>query len=208
MKDFTGPDMAACALVIVDMQNDFVHPDGSMVTEGAEAMLPILAGLVQRFRDRELPVLHVVRLYEQDGSNADLCRRDRLASGEQLVVPGTWGAQMAEGLLPQGTCLDEELLLDGRPQPLGGREFALYKPRWSAFFGTRLHGLLHDLGVNSVAVAGTWYPNCIHATIYDAAALDYRVIAVRDCIAGITEKDCKDLGRVCVRVADADGLFQ
>lgn len=208
MKELTEPDMGACALVIVDMQNDFVRPEGSMVTQGAEAMLPDLVALANRFRERGLPVVHVVRLYEQDGSNADLCRRERLAAGERLVVPGTWGASVAEGLLPRGARQDEELLLDGRPQPLGEREFLLYKPRWSAFFGTRLHGLLQDLGVGSVAVAGTWYPNCIHATIYDATALDYRVVAVRDCIAGITEKDCVDLGRVCVRVAGSGGLFQ
>ncbi len=208
MDSMTMPDMGACALVIVDMQNDFVLPEGSMTTPGAAEFVPALTRLTERFRDKRQPVIHVVRLYEPGGGNADLCRRERLATGEQLVIPGTKGARIAQGLLPKGAQLDEALLLEGRPQPLGEQEFVIYKPRWSAFFETRLHNLLQDLGVNSVAVAGTWYPNCIHATIYDAAALDYRVAAVRDCIAGITDKDCSDLERISVRIVESGKLFQ
>lgn len=198
-NEFTKPDIERCALISIDMQNDFVLPEGSVHTPGADTMLPALQALAGKLRETRKPIVHIVRLYSQDGSNAEPCRRQDLIDGKQIVVPGTAGAELAEGLLPEGVELDADLISDVGVQGVAPAEVILYKPSWSAFFNTRLHDMLQSWDVNTALVAGTWFANCVRQTIYDAIALDYRVVAVRDCIAGITDKDQIDLEKVgCV----------
>lgn len=186
------------------MQNDFVQPEGAASSEQALEILPGTVRLVRSFREAQMPVAHVVRLYHPDGSNAERGRRTFLRSGGQLVVPDTWGAQVAAGLLPEDAQVDDAELIYGEPLPLGPNESILYKPSWSAFFKTQLEWRILDTLAETVIITGTWFPNCIRQTIYDAISLDYRVVAVRDCIAGITDKDCDDLVKVGCSVLTAD----
>ncbi|WP_018125040.1 cysteine hydrolase family protein [Desulfovibrio oxyclinae] len=206
--EHTRPDFGSCVLVVVDMQNDFVQPEGTASSEQALEILPRTADLVGSFREAEKPVAHVVRLYHPDGGNAERGRRTFLRSGGELVVPGTWGAQVAEGLLPEGAKVDHGELIYGEPISLGANESILYKPSWSAFFKTQLEWRILDTLAETVLVTGTWFPNCIRQTIYDAISLDYRVVAVRDCIAGITDKDCDDLTKVGCSVLTADEVAE
>lgn len=207
MDHHTVPNFERCALVSIDMQNDFVLPSGSVTTQGAFAMTPTLIELVRVFRAKGLPVVHVVRLYEQDGSNADICRRARLEAGDSLLVPGSVGAEVVDGLLPEQVSMDFELLVRTGVQRLSGAEVILYKPRWSAFFQTELDTLLRGWGVDTVAVAGTWFPNCVRQTLYDATSFDYRAIAVRDCIAGMREGDDEGLERAGCSVLESVEFF-
>ncbi|XPV76124.1 MAG: cysteine hydrolase family protein [Desulfovibrio sp.] len=193
------------ALISIDMQNDFVLPDGTMCTEGALEMVPALSTLIEKYRQQKRPIVHVVRLYNQDGSNADMCRRARLQNGESLVIPESYGAQIVDGLLPDYIGMDCELLLEEGVQFISEKEIILYKPRWSAFFQTDLHYILQEWSVNTLAIAGTWFFNCVHQTIYDGSSYDYHTIAVRDCIAGLDAKGCEGLKRVeCEVVASKE----
>ena len=203
MPESTRPQPLRSALLTVDLQNDFVLPGAPLETPCA-AVLPAAARLVRLYRNRGLPIFHVVRLYLPDGSNADLCRREDVAAGKPYVLPGSDGARLAEEIRPANTELDPDLLLSGGLQKLGANEFALYKPRWSAFFGTDLAGELARREVTTAVVAGTWYPNCVRATLYDAAAHDLRIVAVRDAIAGLEDRDVPHLERICCRVMVAD----
>jgi nicotinamidase-related amidase len=81
----------------------------------------------------------MIRLYLSDGSNADLPRRAHLEAGNQLVCPGTPGAELLDELKPDSwIALNEDLLLQGELQEVGPREWLMYKPRWGAFYKTRL----------------------------------------------------------------------
>jgi uncharacterized protein YhfF/nicotinamidase-related amidase len=170
----------------VDVQVDFVE-GGAMPVGGTHAVVPTLARLVAAYRGAGLPVVHVVRLY--DGDDVDLVRRGAITDGAQVVRPGTGGSQLLRELLPDGAGeLDPSVLLSGEAQELGPREVALWKPRWSAFYRTRLDDLLRGWDVDTVVVVGCNFPNCPRATVFDASQRDLRVVVVPDATSQVTEE--------------------
>lgn len=121
------------------------------------------------------------------------------------VNPYSPGSQLADGLLETGCKLDPELLLAGRAQEISAAEHILWKPRWSAFFHTRLLEHLAERPVTTVVVAGCNYPNCPRATLVDATERDLRTVAVRDAISGWTsdaEREMPGIGVVCMGVPE------
>ncbi len=64
------------ALVIVDMQNDFVLPGSPACVAGAYDTVPAIKRLLECFRSNKLPVFHVVREYRADGSDIEMNRLD------------------------------------------------------------------------------------------------------------------------------------
>lgn len=133
----TALEFDSAALITFDTQRDFLDGGASPI-RGTSAVLPAMCELVEGFRAAGRPIVHIVRLYERDGSNAELCRRELLAAGAELVTQDTPGAQLARELLSDSDLrLDAALLLAGGVQPLGPGEVAMYKPRWGAFYRER-----------------------------------------------------------------------
>jgi nicotinamidase-related amidase len=197
---YTIPEFASAALVTIDTQRD-VLDDGTFPIPGTSAVLPAIRRLVEGFRKAQRPIVHIVRIYEQDGSNAEPCRRRLLADGAQLVIHGTPGCQLASELLPEpASQLDDALLLDGGVQLLGAREVAIYKPRWGAFYRTRLDDHLRKQAVSTVVFAGCNFPNCPRTSIYEASERDFRVVAVRDAISGLYERGEQELANIGVHL--------
>jgi Isochorismatase family len=117
----TSPDFASAALVTIDVQCD-VLDDGAFPIRGTSAVLPGMRRLTEAFRQARCPIVHVVRIYEQDGSNAERCRRRLLADGKPLLIRDTPGSQIVSELLPEPALpLDGALLLAGGVQRLGAR---------------------------------------------------------------------------------------
>lgn len=157
--------------------------------------------VLQAYRDRGLPIVHVVRLYLPDGSNADLCRR-----AAQVVLPGTDGAELLDGLKPVTSIrLDSPLLLRGEFQNFRKNEWAMYKPRWDAFYATPLEAHLRSLGVATVSVIGCNFPNCPRSTIYGASMRDFRVAVFTDAISGIYERGIEELKNIGVAAMNSTG---
>jgi nicotinamidase-related amidase len=122
------------ALLTIDVQEDFAR-----LIPGTRECVPAMRRVLKAYRERGLPIVHVVRLYLADGSNADLCRRESIRSGNSLVAPGSDGAEPVSDLKPDGSVrLDAGLLLGGGFQALGKNEWAMFKPRWDAFYRTPL----------------------------------------------------------------------
>lgn len=206
--DYTRPDFHSMALVTIDMQNDFLDGQPCGIP-GTSAILPQMRELAEIFRRARLPVIHVVRLYRADGSNADLCRRSTIEEGASIVRPGTPGAQLASPLLPaRETMLDAELLLSGSAQLLAPREWAIYKPRWGAFYATALEQHLKDLGVTSLAFAGCNFPNCPRTSIYEASERDFRIVLVEDAISGLYDRGRDEMKNIGVHLITARKLSQ
>lgn len=157
------------ALLIIDMQNDFVLPGSPVTVAGALATVPTIRRLLDAFRARSWPVLHITRAYRGDGSDVEAFRRDAFLRGPHYLLPGSPGAQIVQELAPVP---DEHVLI---------------KPRFSAFMGTPLDLLLRRLGVDELVVSGTQYPNCIRATVLDAVCLDYAVTLVTDACSAQTD---------------------
>jgi nicotinamidase-related amidase len=199
------PHWSAAALVTIDMQRDFLS-EGPFGLAGTTEILPDLRSLTGAFRSAGRPIVHMVRLYPRDGRDVDRVRRTVVEQGAAFVCPGTPGRLLAPGLAPDGAPdLDDQLLLDGRPQRLGQEEYALYKPRWGAFYRTPLAGLLGERGVDTIVVAGCNLPNCPRASIVEAHERDFRVVLVTDAVSQASEQGFREvagLGTVLMSTAE------
>lgn len=206
MGDYTAIDWARVALVVIDVQNDFV--DGAMPVPGTVEVLPQLRDLVEVFRSAGRPIAHVIRLYDPSGVDVDLVRRADVESGQRVVSPGSRGADLP-AVLTGGTPvrMDAELLLTGAPQTLGDREVALYKPRWSAFYRTGLPAWLDEQDVSSVVVAGCNLPNCPRATLFDASERDLPAGLVVDAVSQTSPERIADLRRIGVHALTVEQVL-
>jgi nicotinamidase-related amidase len=186
---YVAPDFGSAVLVTIDVQRD-VLDGGAIEIPGTSAILPRLQTLVEAFRSAGRPIVHVVRLYEPGGHNADLCRRALLEGGRRLLTPGSDGAELAAELRPEGASgLNAECLLRGELQRLGPAEAVLYKPRWSAFYETPLEANLRSLDVSTLVLAGCNFPNCPRATLFDASCRDFRLVLATDAVSRLEQRD-------------------
>lgn len=201
---YTAPDWSNAALITVDVQRDFSLPGALAEIAGTAEAAPRMETVVRAFRRAGLPIVHVVRLYLPDGSNADLCRREALKQGARMGLPGSEGAELVDEMKPSpGTRLDAARLLAGELQEVGERERVMYKPRWSAFYRTPLEEHLRSLSVNTVVVCGCNFPNCPRATVYDASERDLRVVLVSDATSGLYERGARELANIGVKLVDS-----
>ncbi|MFZ0325704.1 MAG: isochorismatase family protein [Nitrososphaeraceae archaeon] len=127
------PDMKHSALIIIDVQRDFTVHGVTGEIPGTFHAVPYMKSLVKEYRGLGYPILHVVRLYSVDGSNVDLCRRQAIENGKQIVISGSDGAELMDELKPSSEVrLDSNLLLSGKLQKIRPMEWIMYKPRWLA----------------------------------------------------------------------------
>ncbi|MGK7893167.1 MAG: cysteine hydrolase family protein, partial [Xenococcus sp. (in: cyanobacteria)] len=88
------------ALIIVDMQKDFVLPNAPMCVAGAIAIVPNIKKILQYFRNAAWPIFHVNREYRADGSDVEKTRRHDFLNNRSYCVPGTQGWEIVEELIP------------------------------------------------------------------------------------------------------------
>src|SRR5262245_41912538 len=160
-------DPKSTAVLILDLQNDVIGPEGAFKDSGspAHAASQNVVANVQRLaaeaRKAGAAVIHVHHFgsvgCSADGDsaqNASLWRAVREVNG---LARGTWGAQPVAGLEPQ----------DG--------DIVVEKQRVSAFFGTPLDVKLRGLGVRNVLVTGAWTNMSVESTIRYGADLGYEM---------------------------------
>jgi nicotinamidase-related amidase len=204
MFDYTAPERGHAALLTVNAQRDFICEGSPLKAGGVGRALPALRTLVEGFRAAGAPMFHAVRLYRPDGSNVDLFRRKSVEEGLRVLMPGTRGSELIEGVAPgTGSRLDPCALLDGEFQDIGPREWIFYKPRWGAFHDTGLAGRLREIGVTTLVVCGCNFTTSVRATVYEAGARDFRVILVTDALSGASEDCIRELGRIGVYLMNA-----
>lgn len=211
MPDYTAPQWSRSALVIIDVQLDFLD-GGAASIPGTSDVLARLADTAAAFRTAGRPIVHVVRLYQPGGNDVDLPRRALVESGAAIVAPGSSGSQIPSQLLAKPATLEAEVLLAGKPQTLGDDEIVLFKPRWSAFHRTSLEAWLRERDVTTVVVAGCNLPNCPRASLFDASERDFRTVLVTDAVSQVSTERLDDLARIGVNLLDhqqiADALTQ
>jgi len=205
---YTKPDLSNSALVTIDVQRDFSLPGSPAEIPGTMSVVPYIVKLLNAYRASRRPIVHIVRLYLGDGSNVDLCRRELIRRGKELVRPGSAGAELVRELMPTSdTELDCPHLLGGGIQTLGPGEVVIYKPRWGAFFGTPLHDHLDGLQVNTLIVCGCNFPNCPRTTIYEASERDFRIVLVEDAVSGIYRRGKEELRNIGVHLWSTEILI-
>jgi nicotinamidase-related amidase len=176
------------ALLIIDMQNDFVLEGKPLRVAGAQAVIPKIQSVLSEFRKRSLPVFHVLRVHRPDGSDVEITRQE-LFAGSPFAVEGTRGAAVIDELSP------------------GKGEYVLTKTRMSAFIGTELDLMLRTLGVSTLFVCGIQTPNCIRTTVFDGIAYNYPVVLIDDATGASSEEvhraNVRDMQNIGVRVVKA-----
>jgi len=209
MNDYTRPHPDSAVLLTIDTQNDFTLADAPAKIDGTAAVVPQMRRLVERFRSRQTPIVHVVRLYREDGSNVDLCRKSAVEAGDTVVQPGSDGAELVSALKPASDArLDADRLLDGEFQTFGPAEYVMYKPRWGAFYRTGLDDFLAERSIDTVVVCGCNFPNCPRTTVYEASERDYRIVFVPDATSGVYERGVQELADIGVAIKTTDDVLE
>ncbi|XP_024517726.1 probable inactive nicotinamidase At3g16190 isoform X1 [Selaginella moellendorffii] len=153
------------ALLVIDMQNDFVLPGGPMHVLGAPAIVPAVQKSVETARRHGHFIVWVVREHDASARDVELFRRHLYDGETGPTCKGESGAALVDGLIPQ-------------PGEHIQRKF-----RFSAFFATNLDLVLRRAGISHLVIVGVQTPNCIRATVFDAIALDYAVTVIADATA-------------------------
>lgn len=199
------PDWSKSALITIDTQNDFVLPGAPAEIKGTFEILPRMERILNTYRAEALPIIHVVRLYNGDGSNVDLCRREAVEKGLRIVMPHTEGAELVYAIRSvQYDSLNSERLLDGEFQAIGDQEWVMYKPRWGAFYNTALESFLREQGVDTLLFTGCNFPNCPRTSIYEASERDFRVVMIADALSQVYEKGIEEMQNIGVHVCNTD----
>lgn len=177
------------ALIIIDMQNDFVLPGSPSCVAGAHSTLPKIKEALEHFRAQKWPVFHVVREYRADGSDIEITRLENFLHNKKSAVPGTEGCNIVAELTP----------IEG--------EYRIVKNRFSAFMNTELDFILRRLNIENIAICGTQYPNCIRASVFDGVSYGYSVSVITDATSAATPEiaaanitDIKNIGVQCMTV--------
>jgi biuret amidohydrolase len=158
-------DPRATALLVVDMQNDFLLPDAPVRTPGGLELVPAIAALARSCRAAGLPVVFTQEMHRADLSDFGI----ELVFEPPHCVEGTTGLDLADGL---GVEAGDPLIRSKR--------------RYDAFQGTDLDLVLRTRGVENLLVAGVCTDICVIATVQHARNLDYRVFVLRDLVAATT----------------------
>lgn len=103
MKKQIQPDFSKCAVLNIDMQNDFVLPGAVAEVKGTYEVIPQIKSILETCRTLQIPIIHVIRIYLEDGTNAEACRRSLIESGTKMVTPGSKGADLVASLKPVKT---------------------------------------------------------------------------------------------------------
>ena len=183
VHDTVGLDPSRTALIVVDMQNDFCHPDGWLASIGVDVALaraPIapLSRLLPALRGADVPVLWVNWGARPDRANLSPALRhvyDRAGAGRGLGDPGPMGAPtLTEG--SWGAAIVDELV----PEP---GDIRVSKHRMSGFWDTPLDAILRGIDVTTLLFAGVNADQCVLHTLADANFLGYDTLLVEDCAA-------------------------
>lgn len=170
----TAPVTARTAVLVIDMQNDNLHPEGAFAGTGAaehaqeQNVVANVRAVLDAARAAGAPIFHnrIVAYPAPAGLGGANAPIFRMIGPESLKV-GSWGAEIIDGLEPQ----DGEVVLD--------------RVRMSAFHGSALDVMLRNLGVTRVVIVGVWTNMAVEHTARDAADFGYEVTVVSDATSSI-----------------------
>ena len=166
----------AVALLVVDVQNDFADPDGSLSVTGAEEVVRAANELV---RQAHAAGSHVVYTQDWHPPHTPHFEQD---GGVWPVhcVAGTWGAQFHPALTVDGPTVRK-----GTAGEDGYSGFTMRDPVGGAECSTGLAELLRSNGVTAVVIAGLATDYCVRATALDAVGLGFQTTVARDAVAAV-----------------------
>lgn len=199
--NYISPNWNTSVLITIDTQNDFTLPNAPAQIRGTIEVLPKMRSLLEKYREKGLPIVHVIRLYKEDGSNVDIFRKKMVEEGAKIVAPNSDGAELVSEIRPLNyNSLDADKLLNGEFQSIGENEWVMYKSRWGAFYKTDLKGFLKQRNIDTIVFTGCNFPNCPRTSIYEASERDFRVVMVADSMSQVYEKGIQEMKNIGVYV--------
>ena len=181
-----GADIVRSALLVVDMQNDFLHKDGNFPNIAREhpelgfdipflqSTIAPISRLVSAFRAAGRPVIYLVHVLKPDYSDAAFpywrVGLDPKSWNRTHCVERTWGAEIVDDLKPRD---DEPVIV---------------KKGFGGFANTSLDITLRNLGVTTCVVAGVTTCVCVSNTVRGGVELNYRMILVKDGVAEVSRE--------------------
>ncbi len=164
------------ALVIIDMQRDFVEAGGfgaalGNKVEHLQKIVPTVAGLLKTFRELRLPVIHTREGHRPDLSDCPPAKKRRGDSTLRIGDPGPMGRILVLG--EPGNDIVPEL------RPAAG-ELVIDKPGKGAFYATNLHERLKDLSISHLIFTGVTTEVCVQTSMREANDRGYECLLVED----------------------------
>jgi nicotinamidase-related amidase len=158
------------ALLVIDMQHDFVDLDAGCYNVGAEHTVAPTAAAVAAMRQAGLPVIWTMEAHRPSGLDGGLEN-----SADCIFAPhtveGTRGIEIVPELAP------------------GPDDLVVRKRRYNCFLGTELDLLLKALRIDTLVVTGVSSDVCVHWTVGEAFQRDFHVRVLEDCVAGTSLED-------------------
>jgi ureidoacrylate peracid hydrolase len=200
-------DINRSALLIVDMQNDFVHADGGFAYRAREnpdaridmpflmGTIPYVKRLTDAFRKAGRPVVYIATILKPDYSDVAYPywrteSRQPGSGNRTFIVEDTWGAQIVDELTPKPG------------------EHVVVKKGFGGFANTPLDIILRNMDVNTCVVSGVTTCVCVSTTLRGGVEHNYRMILVKDAVAEIHrdthEAELKTMARVFADVKTTD----
>jgi biuret amidohydrolase len=170
------------ALLVIDMQRDFLDPLGYVAQSGVDVTIlrrtiaPVRR-LLAAARAANIPIIHTREGHRPDLSDlTDFKRRRTAGSGAPIGSIGPLGRLLVRGE-PGHAIIDEASPLPGEP--------VIDKPGFGAFYATDLELILKTLGVSALTIAGVTTDICVHSTLREAVDRGFECTTVSDaCAAG------------------------
>ena len=172
-------DLARTALVVIDMQRDFLEPGGFGETLGNDVSLLQAAvkpcrSLLNAAREKGILVIHTREGHRPDLSDAPKAKVERGAPSMRIGAKGPMGRILVRG--EAGHDIVPELYpREGEP--------VIDKPGKGAFYATDLHSILQNRGIETLFVCGVTTEVCVHTTVREANDRGFVCIVPGDCCA-------------------------
>jgi nicotinamidase-related amidase len=171
---------ANTALLVIDMQRDFLSPEGYFAamgysTDAAQAIVPTLQKVVQGLREQGFQIIFTREGHRPDFADLTPMKRQRSANaGAAIGSMGPLGQFLVRGhqgwdLIPEMSPQDADILLD--------------KPGNGAFYGTDLEQILTSRGIKHLILSGVTTDVCVHSTLREANDRGYECLLLSDCCA-------------------------
>jgi nicotinamidase-related amidase len=185
------------ALIVIDMQRDFLLPGGFGETLGNDVsqlavVIPPLQRVLEAARAAGVLVIHTREGHLPDLSDLPEAKLKRGMPSMRIGDPGPYGRILIRG--EYGHDIVDELA------PLPG-EVVLDKPGKGAFYATALSEILRDNGITKLIVTGVTTEVCVHTTVREANDRGYEVLVLSDCVGSYFP----EFQRVGVEMISAQG---
>ena len=174
--DYELPNLDCIALVIIDMQRDFLEAGGFGEALGNDVtplqkIVPTVKKILETFRDRALPIFHTVEGHQPDLSDCPPSKLKRGENGLKIGDMGTMGRILILG--EPGNNIIPEL------QPLSN-EILIPKPGKGAFYKTHLESELQKRGITHLIITGVTTEVCVQTTMREANDRGYECLLIED----------------------------